>query len=346
MVMVVLAAIALGASVRGAGAVAQARDAAGPAGGAARPGLPGKNPQRPGVLVERPRRRGLPRQHGGAGGHGFSGQRQHAHPRPLRRSGPTRHGVHHVAGPPRWSNHKQCRVRRPVDVLPRFLAAVPRLRLRHGQRRPHARAAAKSDRRRDRPDLSRPEPTGRLDLHPRHRRRGLRHGHADAGAALAPRTLGSRSPRAPSAAAVHYLEMCKTADGRHPLLVQLRARITPAHLRRGHRHALQRRGVRLAAGQRLPQVRHRPVQGPGQPVEQGRRPRLLHPPLRIPGPLPGRRQILGRLFSQHPRPTPATPKPAGWLVARRQRRTGLRHEHRHDHPATAVQVPCRFHIRR
>ena len=113
---------------------------------------------------------------------------------------------------------------------------------------------------------------------------------------------GFSVPKGTIEAAVQYLETLQNARRRHLLFPRLRRRPAPRHQRRRHRHALQRRRIRFAPRRRLPRVCLEPFRSKQKQLVQRRRPRLLHAPLRQPGLLPGRRQILGRLLPPHARP--------------------------------------------
>ena len=154
----------------------------------------------------------------------------------------------------------------------------------------------------------------------------------------AAQNAGFNVPKGTVANAVHYLEKCRTSEGGIEYSLGsgggARLPISAAAVR----HAVQRRRVRQQAGRRLPGVRRpvlRPVQGA---VEQGDGPRVLPAPVRRPGVLPGRRQVLGRLLSGHPRPTDEDAERQRQL-GRRRHRPRLRGRHRLHHPAAAVQVP-------
>ena len=90
------------------------------------------------------------------------------------------------------------------------------------------------------------------------------------------------------------------ARGGDPVLAPLRRGPAAADLGGGRGHALQRRPVRQPDRHRLPEVRLGPVPRQRR-VEQGGRPRLLHPPVRVAGLLHGRRRSTG---------TPTSPRPA------------------------------------
>ena len=166
------------------------------------------------------------------------------------------------------ADHQPGRGGEQVDAQPRLRAAVPGQRLRHGDRRQGPRPDQEGRHRRDRPDGPRPERGRGVDLHPRRRRRGVGHRHADAGAAGGPerrlqRAQGDGRQRRPLPGEV------PDERGRHRVQPRQRRRGPAADQRRRRRHAVQRRRVRLQAGRRLPGVRRpvlRPVQGA---VEQG-----------------------------------------------------------------------------
>ena len=101
--------------------------------------------------------------------------------------------------------------------------------------------------------------------------------------------------------AVRYMERCSTPGGRHLLFARLRRR-RPAvgDFGRGGGHAVQRRRIRFAAREPLLGLRLAALRG-HQRLEQARRPRFLYAPVRLAGVLHGRRQILGQVFSHHPR---------------------------------------------
>ena len=106
-------------------------------------------------------------------------------------------------------------------------------------------------------------------------------------------------PRAVIEAAADYLEKCRTPEGGIQLLAPLRRGTEAADLGGGRGHAVQRRPVRQPDRHRLPEVRLGPVPRQRR-VEQGRRPRLLHPPVcrRRASTWPA--TVLGRLLPRRP----------------------------------------------
>ena len=148
------------------------------------------------------------------------------------------------------------------------------------------------------PDQPGAEQRGGLDLYPRDRRRRVGHRHAGAGPA------GRAQRRVPRPAGGDRLgrglpREVPDARGGDPVLASVRRRPSSADLGGGSGHAVQRRPVRQPDRHRLPQVRLGPV--PRQrPVEQGRRPRLLHPPVCVAGLLHGGRRPTGTPTSRRP----------------------------------------------
>ena len=276
---------------------AQARHAGDPARRDPRPRLPGRRAGRRRGVDHR-RRAGLPRGDDRAGRYGLPGARQLADARQVFADGP---GGGRIPRPLLDADRPDRRRRagqRDADARARLRADVPGVGLRDdhqglapprgGRGRPQGRQ----------PDQPGPERRGRVDLHPGLGRRGVRHRDAGPGPPRrAERRLQRRELGDPGGGQLPG--EVQDPRGRHPVLARRPERPQAADLRGGRGHALQRRPVRQPDRRRLPQVRLGPVPRQRR-LEQGERPRLLHPPVRLAGVLHGRRTPTGTSISPRP----------------------------------------------
>ena len=146
----------------------------------------------------------------------------------------------------------------------------------------------------------RPERRRRLDLHSRRGRRGVGHRHADAGAAGGPerrlqRAQGDGGQRREvtwrSAGRARAASSTASAAAGGPRLAISAAAVATLYNAGDYDSKLADDCLAFVV------KRVRAVQGP---VEQGDGPRVLPAPVRRPGVLPGRRQVLGRLLPRRP----------------------------------------------